>query len=538
MATLAKRTGVLGRRLAAHLLRRATYTPTKAQIEAFSLMTAEEAFNALMQVDPPSIPEPIDPLTGVPWIDSGLNPVSTTSALRRYVSIWWLDEARQDNSLLSKMSFFLHTVFVAAIEGLSERVYDHIRLLRFYALGNFKSFALRMTMDNMMLGFLDNTLNNKGNPNENYAREFLELFTIGKGEQVGAGDYTNYTEDDVVQAARVLTGIKTSLRGTVIDPESGVPLGRIAFNQHDTANKSFSHRFDSQTIVGASNSNDVIRELQDFIDMIYAKEETAKNFVRKLYRFFVGRKIDAQIENDVITPLASTFFNGGYEIEPLLRELFTSTHFYDEDDSDSTDEIIGNMIKGPLELFLGGMSFFDVKVPDPAVDANAHYRIFYSFSITNVFFAQAGFLLFAPQVVAGYPAYYQAPSYHRNWFSSSTIIARYKLGEILTSGNRVLAGGRTGDVKIDIAEWTKNNISAPDDANILIKEFLDFLIPETSSRDRFKYYLEDIFLADQTLADWAYEWGNFVLTDDDTEVQIPLNNLVVAIMYSPEYQLF
>ena len=64
------------------------------------------------------------------------------------------------------------------------------------------------------------------------------------------------------------------------------------------------------------------------------------------------------------------------------------------------------------------------------------------------------------------------------------------------------------------------------------------MIPEVPAQDRFSYYLDDIFLADQTLADWAYEWGNYVLSGDDTEVRIPLNNLLVAIMYSPEYQVF
>lgn len=528
----------MGRRLAAHLLRRVTFTPTKARIEALSQKTAEEAFDTLVLAPTPSIPEPIDPLTGSPWINSGGPPASGNGALRRYISVWWLDEARQDQSLLSKMSFFLHTTFVAASEGLPERFFDHVSFLRHYALGNFKDFALRMTFDNMMLGYLDNTLNNKNSPNENYAREFLELFTIGKGEQAGQGDYTNYTEEDVVQAARVFTGIKTSARGTATDPDSGIPIGRIAFSQHDTGDKTFSHRFNRQVITGATDAADMIRELQDFMEMVFSQKETARNFVRRLYRYFVGRKISLEIENDVIEGLATTFYNSNYEIEPVLRQLLTSVHFYDEDDSDASDEIIGNMVKGPLELFLGAMSFFDVNVPDPVLEANLHYRTFYSFSIINVFFAQAGFGIFTPQLVAGYPAYYQAPSYHRNWFSSSTIIARYKLGEILTSGRRVLSAGGTGGVQIDIANWVKDNIDTPDDGAILVQKLLDYLIPEAADSDRFSYYLDDIFLADQTLADWAYEWTNFVLSGDDSEVKIPLTNLVVAIMYSPEYQVF
>ena len=108
-----------------------------------------------------------------------------------------------------------------------------------YTTGN-SNLRKKMTMDNLMLIYLNNTTNNKNSPNENYAREFFELFTIGKGPQIGPGDYTNYTEDDVITAAKLLTGFKSSARGTVIDPDTGLSTGRTVFNQHDTSDKTFS----------------------------------------------------------------------------------------------------------------------------------------------------------------------------------------------------------------------------------------------------------------------------------------------------------
>ncbi|MEO0898835.1 MAG: DUF1800 family protein [Bacteroidota bacterium] len=538
MASLQERTGVLGKRLAAHLLRRVTFTPTKARIDAFAQKTAAQAVAELLIPAAPHLSEPIDPASGSPWINSGIPPVSQNFRLRTYVIAWWLDEARRDISMLSRMSFFLHTVFVTAHEGQSTLYFDHISLLRYNALGNFKKFAVRMTYDNLMLAYLDNTLNNKANPNENYARELLELFTIGKGDQVGLGDYTNYTEDDVVQAARVLTGIKRATQRNIVDSETNIPSGYNNFNQHDTGDKTFSHRFNNHVITGATNAADMRREIEDFIDMIYTQAETARYFVRKLYRYFVGRKITSEIEADVIEPLATTFSTNNFEIVPVLQQLFQSQHFYDADDMLASDEIIGNMIKSPLELFLGAASLFDIPVPDPSTDPLNHYQNFYNRSILSVFFPQAGFELFKPSVVAGYPAYYQIPSYHRNWFNSSSIIARYKLSEIILTGRRVLAGGGNGGVELNVTDWVDKNISEPGTARTLVTEFLAYMIPEEADADRFDYYFNDIFLAGQTEADWAYEWGNFTLSGDDTEVKIPISNLITAIMYSPEYQLF
>ena len=134
----------------------------------------------------------------------------------------------KENKLKNKLVFFLHTCFTVAKDsgaGKSAYFYDYLRLLDFYAYGSIKTLAKKITFDNAMLYYLDNTTNNKDNPNENYAREFLELFTILKGPQIANGNYTKYTEHDIQQAARVFSGIKVKPNRDNIDNDTGIPYG-------------------------------------------------------------------------------------------------------------------------------------------------------------------------------------------------------------------------------------------------------------------------------------------------------------------------
>ncbi|MCR9290983.1 MAG: DUF1800 domain-containing protein [Bacteroidetes bacterium] len=247
------------------------------------------------------------------------------------------------------MALFLKSIWGANDLSNDWQIFEHERLCQFYALGNMKTFAYKMTLDHQMLRFLDNNLNKKGQPNENYAREFLELFTILKGEQIGGGNYTNYTEEDIAETARVLTGFTTSNFANK-DPDTGLSTGRALFNNQDIGNKQFSDAFQNQIILGATSQADMFRELQDFVDMVFNQKETARAYVRRLYQFFIHDIITKEIESDIIQPLADQFYNNGYELKPIMEILLKSKHFYDEDDSDNSDNIIGGKIKSPLDL--------------------------------------------------------------------------------------------------------------------------------------------------------------------------------------------
>ncbi len=554
MASLTPLSGLLGHRRAAHLLRRASFRYTKAKVDELAGMSAGQAVANLLLAQPLQMDQPVyddpntDPVENLTWLlppgqsfpngDNTLDPI-----LRRHVMSWWVNEALYDQSLTHKMALFFHQYMIVNISIYqNSHFFDYLSLLRWGALGNFKKLATKIVTDNCMLRYLNNQQNTKNNPNENFAREFFELFTIGKGPQIGPGDYTNYTEDDIVQAAKVFTGFRNRQQRDQLDPETGIPRGVVVLSQHDTNDKIFSDKFQNTKITGAKTANDMWLELDAFVNMVFAQEEVARNFCRRLYRWFVSKNITPEIETDIIGPLATTFRTGNYEIKPVLKQLLQSQHFFDEDDSNNKDEIVGGMIKSPLELTLQSFSFFGVPIPSPTDNPRLHYLQFYSTTVLTRILQPAGLPLFFPSDVAGYPGYYQEPEFSRQWFNSSTIIARYKLPQMLLSGkvSYGTAPNATIYTKLNIVPWTKNSgfFSDPSDPYALVQELLNYMLPEEIDNDRFNYFYQDVFLDNLPPGDWTYEWQNYLNSGNETEVKIPLERLINAIMYSPEFQTF
>jgi uncharacterized protein (DUF1800 family) len=558
MASLSPFQGTLGLRRAAHLLRRTSYRYNKSKVDQMANQTAIQALNTLLVPYNQYLQQPIydDTTTtnneNTTWIlplpgTANANLPNQDFVLRRYVLSWWSDEAMRDAGIVHKMVMFWHQYMAVSNQTSgSKQFFDYLALLRWGALGNFKKLATKMVTDNVMLLYLNNHQNTAANPNENFAREFLELFTIGKGPQVGAGDYTNYTEDDIVQAAKVFTGFRARTDRTIVDAETGIPRGNNSFGTaqspvHSPGNKVFSHRFNNAVITGATNAAGMWTELDAFVNMVFAQPETAKNLCRRLYRYFVSKNISAEIENDIIVPLSNTLINNNFEVLPVLQQLLQSKHFFDEDDSDNKDEIVGGIIKSPLELSYHALSYFNLNPADAATQPGANY-LFHERSLAQRMFGLANYNPFNPSDVAGYPGFYQDPDYSRAWFNSSTIIARYKVPAMLLSGKLTIGGNVNGalGVKLDIAPWVKNsgNISMPDDPYVLVQDLLTYMLPEEVDSDRFNYFYNTIFLNDLPPADWTYEWQNYLSTNNDTEVKLALERLINAIMYSPEYQTF
>ena len=391
MSALSPISGPLGRRAARHLLKRLTFGPTKQEIDEIQNKTIAEALDLLFKKHPHPQP-PLDTATGAQWVNpiplersTGKRVHSLENTLIPYTRYWWLDTmCKEKTGITEKMAFFYHSHFTTISSRIyySLSLYHQLGLFRFHATGNVKSLAYKMCRDNAMLIHLDGNSNEMDNPNENFAREFLELYTIGKGEQVGADDYTNYTEHDIKEAARILSGFKTEHSFSEdIDPESGLPLGRVLSNpqnmaiRHDSGVKTFSHRFGNRTIKpyelksyydlkNLATKDACIQEVKDLVDMIFDQKETARHFCRKLYRFFVYYKITPEVEREVIEPLATTLYNKNYEMEPVLRQLFSSSHFYDKNNSLAEDNVRGALIKSPLEVMAGTLRFFKIGLPD------------------------------------------------------------------------------------------------------------------------------------------------------------------------------
>lgn len=546
MASLNPLSTTLDLRKAKHLLRRATFNFSKEQLETFIGMSATNAVNSLTSISANILSEPYDPQpTSSPdgyWTSSSElpNAFDGQGRKRSHITAWWWYNAINEVSLKHKLSFFLHTSFTVGKDsgvGAATYFYDHIRLLDFYAFGNIKTLAKKITLDNGMLDYLDNTQNNKNNPNENYAREFLELFTILKGEQIGEGNYTNYTEIDIQQAAKIFSGFKKRTNRSDIDQDTSLPMGYANANQHDSNDKTFSNTFSNKIITGRNTSTGMFDELNDFVEMIFEQQETAKAYCRKLYRYFVKSHWNEIVETDIITPLSKILIDNNYEILPVVKTLLSSEHFYDADDDNDTDNIIGAIIKSPLQQLSEICSMFNVTLPNPNTNALRYYRDFFQRFIHNTYFKAAGMEFYNPDSVAGYPAYYQEPDFDRNWFSSNTLIGRYKLIESLIIGRNSISSNSNIYAQLDSVLFVKNKITNASDPNLLVLEMADLLYPESINTDRVNYFKS--FLVDEGFPDyyWTGVWLQYINDNVDTTIRTRLNALIIAMVNAAEFQL-
>jgi len=544
MASLQNRgTDPLGSRLAAHLLRRATYNISKSRIDYFATLNVDQALNELLDyisfgLTDLNLPEPIAYDTGTYFINSG-GSLLGTGQLRYIVSHWYIDEAKRSTSLRFKLATFLHSIFITDLNfSLYKLNYDYLSWLIYYSKESYKELAIKISYDNRMLYYLNNRSNRVGSPNENYAREFLELFTITKGPQIAPGNYTNYTEHDVQQAARVLTGFRNQNDRTVIDPDTGIPTGISYYPYHDTGDKTFSDAFGLQTITGAIDADDMFRELSDFVGMIFDQEETARVICRRMYRFFVRRTIDTEVESDIIEPLATILRDNNYNIEITIRTLLSSQHFYDEDDDNSEDEMIGALVKTPLDLLLQSFNLVDAEIPDPTTDAYNHYLSYYY--SRHRFLNYCEMYLFRPVSVAGYKAIYQEPDYDKQWFNFNTMDVRYSIGKSILKGKQYFyPGNPTWKVSFDVVDFVENSgiFTDPSNAPLFIDEVYALLLIEPPEEFRHNFFYWDVFLKTLSEINWQFEWNIYLSTGNDTSVRGHLEDLFDALIGSAEYQI-
>ncbi|MBK86374.1 MAG: hypothetical protein CMC86_04150 [Flavobacteriaceae bacterium] len=570
MASLSPSTSVLGIRKAKHLLRRACFHYSKSTLNYFATLTPAQAVSELSINTTTPWQDPYDTTTNNQngsidgfWIHNG-NPPSSypygQNKKRAIVTGWWWYNMLKQNCLKHKLVYFLHTCFTVSKNdgaGKSSYFYDYLKLLDFYALGSIKTLAKKISFDNAMLYYLDNTTNNKNNPNENYAREFLELFTILKGPQIAEGNYTNYTENDIQQAARVFSGIKVKPLRDTVDPDTGIPFGYVNISQHDTGQKEFSSAFSNQTIDGGTDQEGVIDEVDDFVEMIFSNLETAKSYCRKAYRFFVRREWSSDVENNIIYPLSVQLMNSNYNLLNVVQTLLQSQHFYDEDNSDSTNEIVGGMIKPPVQFISELISLIDMPIPNPeasssnapttwSIDQLDFYHFYWNFC-HNTFFPGSGMNIFSPDTVAGYPGDYQGPNFDRSWFSSNTIVARYKTIESLIAGKNKILGIQTNSngfnyyqnikVQFNCIDFisNSNNISDPYNSITLVTELSELFFCESLDSDRLDYFIE--ILNDSNSGYWAAAWSDYITNGDDVQVKNRLDSLFTKLINAPEFQL-
>jgi len=540
MASIAPKTTILGYDNAAHLLRRSSFSVNKSLINQYALLTPQQAVSMLFNFSyTENIPLNQNNQTYIPTVT---NPVVQSTSISSFYdhTQHWLYKASTTNTIEYKLALWLHLCFICSDESFFYICYDTKELFRYHTKDNLKNLAIRITQNTQMLNFLDNRYNTVSNSNQNYAREFLELFTILKGPQTATGSYTTYSEMDVQQAAKVFTGFNLINNNLLIqerlgyfDPVTKIPKGVLIPSAHDQTNKSFSTLLGGQTIVGQSTQLGMQQELSSFIDMIFNQPATAKSYARRLYRYFVGRNITTTIEQDIIEPLAQTLLNNNYNIELAVKQLLTSQHFYDEDDAINGDTTIGAITKSPLDLILNIITIFQIDLPNYSSNAKS-ITDFFTINIYQ-FIAKCGFQIFTPTSVNGYSAYTDSPNYDKNWVNTTSLYIRYNetidkfiLG--VTYNNHLY--------KLVTTTFVQNSghFSNPANAETLVQEFYSLLFVSAPTGTRHDYF-KNTLLGGLSIINWQNEWQSYLSNNPNNGVKIRLDALVKALIKSPEFQV-
>jgi uncharacterized protein (DUF1800 family) len=367
---------------ASHLLRRTVFGPTPDEIYAAVRSSPDAVVDQLLTEQ--RLPYPPDSWVNV---DPFQKPDSAQRKIERErvheTRRWWMTLiANQGLSLTEKMVLFWHDHF--ATQAIDVRkpqlMFKQNSTFRQSVFGNFKSLVLSMNTDPAMLYYLDGRLNRVGKPNENYARELMELFTMGLG---------NYTEFDVGEAARSLTGWQVEGR-----------RARLNDDRRDKGEKTFLGRTGNWNDLGITN-------------IIFDQPVTAKFICRKLYQEFVYQFPDEVI----VDQLAQLLREHNFEFKPVLETLLLSAHFFD-------DSTIGSKIKSPIELTAGTARSLGLRVGE-------NENLTADFLVDQA--EELGQMLLDPPNASGWQGY-------RSWISTNTLPKRHLHTDKLVNGESHFVG--------------------------------------------------------------------------------------------------
>ena len=365
---------------AEHLLRRTGFTPTAAELErllpldhstAIARLIDEARLQKQAQTPPPGwIAEPIRDswkpnarARAAAGVESRPEYRQLWNQRNAELQAWWMQEMLQTRRpLVERMTMFWHNHFVSTLGKVrwGQLIHRQNALLREHALGQFDVLLRAVSRDPAMLVYLNNQLNKREQPNEDFARELFELFTLGEG---------HFSERDVLEAARAFTGWRMR-----------PPDGRFEFDRaaHDPGPK---------TVLGRTGPFDG----DAVLDLVLAQPRTAEFIVEKLWREFVS----PTPEPEAVTRLAADF-RRDWAIAPLLRALLSEPAFLDPRHR-------GALVKSPVEMVVGTLRFLEMRDFDPQIAVLAADTM--------------GQTLFNPPNVKGWPG-------HLAWITSESLLAR------------------------------------------------------------------------------------------------------------------
>ncbi|MBD3675441.1 MAG: DUF1800 domain-containing protein [Planctomycetaceae bacterium] len=384
-------------RKAAHLYRRGGFSASAEQLSQATRLTPHEAVRGLIEATEESTTQ----------YETLANSVLATGNADNLTAWWMYRLLHTAAPLREKLTLFWHGHFATSAEKVtdSQLMYQQNVLLREHALGNFGALLHEISRDPAMLLYLDSASNRKAHPNENYAREIMELFCLGEG---------NYTEQDIRELARCFTGWEVRAK-------------RFRFNryQHDNGEK---------TIFGQTGdfSGD------DGIDLVLAQPSGPEFLCTKLVKFFVADEPSPSTE--LIAPLAQEFRDSGLQIRSVIDRILNSNYFFSE-------QVIGRKVRSPVEYAVGLLRTLEGSTN------------FYDLAAR---LDDLGQKLFFPPNVKGWEG-------GRTWINSSTLLARANLvRDLLDREETRFAGGGMVDLcdkhelksPAEVVDWLQANLLA------------------------------------------------------------------------------
>lgn len=477
-----------------HLMWRAGFGPAADQLEQLQKISPAQLYKALQKASakkPEYLDATDDYLKGlVQGIqDEGMrkkqldpqekrNIQQQTRQAIKSLNLLWLENLIDcDQQLREKMAFFWHGHFASRNLNVffQQQMLDVIRR---NALGSFRDLLHEVSKSAAMLNFLNANQNKKDHPNENFAREVMELFTMGRG---------NYTETDVKEGARAFTGWGANIKGEFVFRKF----------THDDGNKSFLGR------TGNFDGDDVL-------DILLDHRQTANFIAQKIYRFFVNENVD----KEKVEWLADRFYTSDYDIAKLMEDIFTSDWFYDEKN-------IGVRIKSPIELMAGIRRMLPMKLENEESQLLVQRVL--------------GQVLFYPPNVAGWPG-------GKNWIDSSTLMMRMRLPQMFNDTDEFNVKpkpdddqmmGRTDDEKPKVYKGNKmmGKVGKPINAEILWSDYLKNF--NSVARDQLIEAIQNSLLQIHP------EYNKAVIqsyTDNDSRESF-VKTATIQIMSTPEYQM-
>jgi hypothetical protein len=412
-------TGQLGQERAAHLLRRTTFGFTYSDLQNFANMTIDQALNILLDSSVDQTFEPINNYSttddnevpiGQPWGShdyTGLDPFRGHS-LQGYVAKRYNEDSPHIRAQLHMMLYGI-TVATSDSPNAFKRYFE---IIWRYAsrMDSYRDFIREIAISEAMLAFLNGALNRgdgSNRPDENFARELMELFTMGKDPLNGG---QNFTESDVFEAAKLLTGFTIDYMG---------PQGSNNFmyrpEWHDTNDKNFSNTFNNTIIQGRSDPAGMDAELDELLNMIFNTTDAQEYLPRRIVRWFGFPEITQEVEDNIIAPLSRTFRDNNFSIRHVLDQFLRSTYFFDI-------ELRGAMIKNPLLHTFSFSRPFSLTPTDAGrTDEFSDFEFYFLLKGRPV---NGKYSIGAPPNVAGWSQFYR-PNYDIDWMTGVNSVDYY-----------------------------------------------------------------------------------------------------------------